>query len=646
MNSDLKIPSTNLQDFSNLNKTIMKNFNYLVLLLIIGNSFMASAQNSKQRKADRLYNDLAYVEAVEVYKELIDKDFNTTYNKQQIADSYSKLRRPEDAVVYYADVVEQPNISPEYYFKYAQALRGIKRYDESRTWLKKYKESGGNTSEVNEMLSDDLSKINLKDEYTLEKAKFNSDFSDFGAYEKNGITYLISARNDGMSKSKKIYAWNGEPYLDVYIVKDDKVTPLQGDVNTVLHDGPITISNDGKYMYFTRNNYNNNKEGKRDKNANNNLKLYRATNQNGSWKDVIELPFNNNNYSIRHPSLSPDDKTLYFASEMPGGKGGTDLYKVEITGDNTYGSTINLGDNINTSLDEAFPFLTPDNELYFSSNGHLGLGLMDVFKTDLNDANAEIVNLGAPINSSKDDFAYFQKSELNTGWVSSNRDGINDDVYGFNLLKPLVLKGTVTDDVNNQPIANATIRLMGEDDTQFAFLETDQDGKYQTSISRDMKYPFEAKHIEYIEKTGEISSFDLGVKEELIYNIKLSPVADVEYLAEINNIYFDFDKSNIRPDAATELDKLVELMTDKYPQLVIEIGSHTDFRGSDAYNEGLALRRADATYKYLVEHGISADRIVAHKGFGEKQPAVDCDNCNAKQHQLNRRSMFKVVKMK
>ncbi|SDS64903.1 WD40-like Beta Propeller Repeat [Gillisia sp. Hel1_33_143] len=624
----------------------MKNFNYLILLLIIGNSFIASAQNSKQRKADRLYNDLAYLEAVDIYKELIEKDFNTAYNKQQLADSYSKLRRPEDAVYYYTDVVKQADVSPEYYFKFAQALRGVKRYDESRTWLAKYQETGKNTSDVKELLSDDMSKIKNRDDYTLEKAKFNSDLSDFGAYEKNGVTYLISARNEAMPKNKKVYSWNGEPFLDIYIVKDEMVSPISGDVNSVLHDGPLSITNDGKYLYFTRNNYINNKEGKKDKKSTNNLKIYRATNLNGSWKEVVELPFNDNEYSVGHPSLSSDNKSLYFTSDMPGGQGGTDIYKVEITGDNTYGVPVNLGKEINTSLDEAFPFLTTENILYFSSNGHLGLGLMDIFKTDLNTTSLEITNLGAPINSSKDDFAYFQKSEENTGWIASNRDGINDDVYEFNLLKPLVLKGTVTDDVNNLPIANATIRLMGSDNSQFAFLETDNDGKYTTIISRDTKYPFEAKHIEYTEKSGEISSFDLGNKEELIYDIQLSPIPDVEYLAEINNIYFDFDKSNIRKDAATELDKLVALMTEKYPNLVIEIGSHTDFRGSDAYNEALAIRRAESTYNYLVSHGIAPERIVAYKGYGEKQPAVKCDTCNSKQHQLNRRSMFKVVKMK
>ena len=135
-------------------------------------------------------------------------------------------------------------------------------------------------------------------------------------------------------------------------------------------------------------------------------------------------------------------------------------------------------------------------------------------------------------------------------------------------------------------------------------------------------------------------------EEELVYNIQLDPIEDVEYLAEINNIYFDFDKSNIRPDAAKELDKLIDLMTNKYPDLVIEIGSYTDQRGTDKYNEGLSERRADSTYKYLVDHGISPDRIVKHKGYGETDPAVDCDHCTEKQYQLNRRSMFKVVKMK
>jgi len=622
----------------------MKNFNYLILLLFIGNSFMVSAQNAKQKKADRLFNDLAYIEAVEVYKELIEKDYNTTYNNQKLGDSYMKLSSPENAVFYYADALKASDITSEYYFKYAQALRGVKRYDESREWLQKYRDSNGKSAVVDEMLSKDISDFKIKEKYILEKAAFNSDYSDFGAFEKDGKIYFVSARDEGSSRKSKIYSWNGEPFLDVYQLEAGKVSPVPGDVNTMLHDGSLCITKDGKTMYFTRNNYLNNKKGKPDKDKINNLKIYRASNVNGNWGNVVELPFNNDSYSVGHPALSPDEKTLYFTSDMPNGFGGTDIYKVEITGDNSYGTSVNLGNIINTGMDESFPFVTEENALFFSSNGHLGLGLMDIFKADLAKMPIEVENLGATVNSNMDDFAYFQKDQINTGYFASNRD-TSDDIYGFNLLKPLMLKGKVTDMVNQSPIPLATVRLMDENDKQIAFLETDQEGNYQTEINRDTKYPIEAKHIKYQEKTGAVNSFNTDDKEELVYNIALSPIEDVEYLAEIDNIYFDFDKSNIRADAAKELDKLVELMKNEYPELVIEIGSHTDIRGSNEYNEGLSQRRAKSTYDYLVSKGISPERIQAYKGYGETKPAIACDRCTSKDHQLNRRSMFSVVKM-
>jgi len=623
----------------------MKNFNYLILLLFIGNSFMVPAQNAKQKKADRLFNDLAYIEAVEVYKELIENDFNAGYNNQKLGDSYMKLRSPENAKFYYADALKAENVSPEYYFKYAQALRGVKRYDESREWLQKYRDSNGKSAVVDGMLSKDISDFKIKEKYTLEKADFNSNFSDFGAFEKDGKIYFVSARDEGMSRKSKIYSWNGEPFLDVYQLEAGKITPVPGDINTILHDGPISITKDGKTLYFTRNNYLNNKKGKPDTDKTNNLKIYRASNVNGNWQNVVELPFNNDSHSVGHPALSPDEKTLYFVSDMPAGMGGTDIYKIEILGDNRYGVPANMGNLINTSMDESFPFVTECNVLYFSSNGHLGLGMMDIFKADLVKMAIEVENLGATVNSNMDDFAYFQKGENNTGYFASNREGASDNIYGFNLLKPLMLKGKVTDMVNQSPIPLATLRLMDENDKQIAFLETDQDGNYQIEINRDTKYPIEAKHIKYQEKTGTVNSFNLDDKDELIYNFALSPIEDVDYLAEIDNIYFDFDKSNIRADAAKELDKLVDMMKNEYPELVIEIGSHTDFRGSNQYNEALAQRRAKSTYEYLISKGISPERIQDYKGYGETKPAIACDRCTATEHQLNRRSMFSVVKM-
>jgi len=318
----------------------MKKLNYLILLLFIGNSFMASAQNGKQKKADRLYDDLAYIEAVDVYKELIEKDFNTTYNQSKLGDSYLKLSSPENAVFYYAEAVKDTSISPEYYFKYAQALRGVKRYDESKEWLRKYSTAGKNKAEVDELLSKDIADFKIKDNYTLDKVAFNSGYSDFGAYEHNGVTYLVSARDGGMSKKNKVYSWNGEPFLDVYQLgaNSETVSSVSGDINTVLHEGPLAITKDGKYMYFTRNNYLNKKEGKKLKDETNNLKLYRATNNNNTWGDVMELPFNETEYSVGNPSLSSDGKTLYFVSDMPNGFGGADLYKVEIMENNVWES--------------------------------------------------------------------------------------------------------------------------------------------------------------------------------------------------------------------------------------------------------------------------------------------------------------------
>ena len=620
----------------------MKN-SYFLFLILLTCSISMQAQSGKQKKADRLYHDFAYLEATEVYKELIEKDYNVTYNSKKLGDAYMMLRSPENAVHYYGDVIEDSTISPEYYYKYAQALRGVKRYDESRTWLKKYLESGNRSDEVETMI--EKSEFKSKATYKLEASDFNSEVSDFGVFVKDDKVYFVSARALGVDVKEKTYSWNGEPFLDIYVMdrNSGEVTPVAGDINTKLHDGPAVISPDGNTMYFTRNNYINNKEGKRDKEKTNHLKLYSATKAGKQWTNVQELPFNSNEYSVGHPSLSADGRTLYFTSDMPNGMGGTDIYKVSIAENGSFGSPENLGAPVNTEFDESFPFMDTDGTLYFSSNGHAGLGLFDIFRQT---ENGEVENVGEPVNSSMDDFAYFQVADSKEGYISTNRGGASDDIYVFNKLNPLVLKGQVTDAVNGNPIPQATVRIMDENNQQMAFLETDSDGNYKTEVARDKTFPVEAKEIEYETFEGQVNTSNTDDKDELVYDIQLDPVKDVEYLAEIDNIYFDFDKSNIRPDAAKELDKLVDLMQHEYPDLVIEIGSHTDRRGTNAYNEKLAERRAKSTYDYLISKGIAPERIVEYKGYGETKPAIDCDRCTEKEHQLNRRSMFKVVKMK
>lgn len=623
------------------------NKNYFLLFIFICQSFVFSAQSGKQKKADRLYENFAYTKAIDVYRELLEMEYNKDYNQRKLADSYLQLRDPERAVALYAEVVQQPEISPEYYYKYAQVLRGVREYEESRNWLQKYQQEGKNLNLVKNHLNED--EINIfpgLETFRVLPVQFNSGFSDFGAYENKGVIYFTSARAKG-AKNPKIYDWNGEPFLDVYTSsKSDTVQSLSGDVNSIRHEGPLVISEDGKTMYFTRNNYINNKNGKKDKDNVNHLKIYKASLVDGNWTNIHELPFNNNNYSVGHPALSKDGKMLYFASEAPGGFGGSDLYKVNIEND-IFGTPENLGPHINTAGNEVFPFASEDAKLYFSSDGHKGFGMLDIFVIDL-ESQKNLYNLGEPVNSNLDDFSFSVSSEeTSEGFIASNRPGGQggDDIYKMKMLAPLMLKGTVTDSINGKPIAKATIRLMDENSNQIAFLETDSLGFYQKEIRRDFMYPIEAKHIKYDQKSGTVNSFNMDEQTELIYDIELSPINDVEYLAEINKIYFDFDRHNIRADAAAELDKLVNLMKHEYPGLVIEIGSHTDFRGSIEYNRKLADRRALSTYNYLISKGISPKRIVTYKGYGELEPDVDCDTCSEKQHQLNRRSIFNVVRM-
>ena len=622
------------------------NKKYFLLLLLVFPVLSLSAQSGKQKKADRLYDDFAYTKAIELYKDLLEKDYNTAANTEKLADAYYQLRDPENAVQYYALAVDQPDVSPEIYYRYAQMLRGIREYDKSREWLKKYQEEGKNPKQVEELLNDgEIAVYDGLETFRVKPAPFNSQFSDFGTFITADAVYFVSARANADTKTK-IYDWTGEPFLDIYKTSGSSVVPVTGDVNTIRHEGPLTISADGKTMYFTRNNYLNNRNGKKDREDVNHLKIYRASWQNGKWDNIEELPFSNDSYSVGHPSLSTDGRTLYFASEAPGGLGGSDIYKVSLD-NGTFGTPENMGPKVNTPGNEVFPFIAKNGNLYFSSDGHKGYGLLDVFVLTA-EMPEKVQNLGEPVNSSLDDFAFsYAAEDESKGYVSSNRPGGQggDDIYEMNIFAPLLLKGRVTDSINKKPIAKANIRLMDESNRQIAFLETDEQGNYSVEVARDQRFPIEAKHIKYDTKTGEVNTSGMDNKTEMVYNIELSPVNDVEYLAEINKIYFDFDKSNIRPDAAAELDKLVDLMKNEYPDLVIEIGSHTDKRGSIAYNKKLAERRAQSTFDYLISQGIQPERIVTYKGYGEEKPDVDCDRCSEEQHQLNRRSIFKVVKM-
>ncbi|MFP2996738.1 OmpA family protein [Spongiivirga sp. MCCC 1A20706] len=638
----------------------MRNHTLITGLLLITSVSLINAQYGRQRRADAMFNSFAYAKAITSYQDMIDNNYNTDYAKRKIADAYTLLRDPENAVKYYADVVQQKDIDPTYYLRYAQALRGIKKYKESRNWLKKYRETAkGKVGNVERMIKNDkfVDEIyQAKQRYEITESPYNSAFSDFGAYTHDSVTYIASTRDDS-GLIKRLYGWNLQPFLDIYKTEIDTsgtaiLTKISGDVNTKVHEGSMTISADGNTMYFTRTNYLN-KKGK-DENGISNLKIYRATKVDGKWDNIIELPFNSDDFSTGHPTLSKDGKTLYFASDSKEGFGGSDLYKVSILENGSYSTPENLGDTINTPLNELFPFIHENGTLFFSSDGHQGLGQLDIFATIQDDMGkvVDILNLGLPVNSNKDDFSYYLAPDGINGFISSNRIGGtgDDDIYSFVRIPQITLNGTVTDIVNQEPIANAMVKIMDESNEVFATVQTDKNGYYEYDVDMDTQYNIEASAPKYISQTKTLFTKKPESGYSLTLDFELEPIKKLEVLADIdiNKIYFDFDRYNIRRDAGKELDKVVDLMINKYPEMIIAIGSHTDSRGADAYNLRLSQNRALATYRYLTKKGVPKNRIENYQGFGEMELITPCDDgqkCSEEEHELNRRSEFAVVQM-
>ncbi|KAA5821127.1 OmpA family protein [Algibacter amylolyticus] len=619
-------------------------------------------QQRKQKRADTLFNKFSFVKAAKLYRELVQDNYNRNYATRKLADSYALLRDPRNASRYYKSAVKQKDVPVEYYYKYAQSLRGMKKYDESQIWLQRYKDSGGvvDTDDFSKDLNFITSVFGAKQQYFLDRVRFNSKYSDFGAFEHDGLVYFASSRDEGVA-IKRLYGWDEQPFLDIYVTKAgskrnvDHTAKLKGDINSIYHDGPVTITKDGKTMYFSRNNFKDDIELK-DKNGLTNMKIYRATKVDSLWTNVEDLSINSDDYSTQHAALNVDETKLYFTSDRPGTHGGSDIWTADIAPDGSLGNIQNLGDVVNTEKAEGFPFINNEGVLFFSSDGHTGLGLLDIYaaiKGEDEESIVDVINLGVPVNSNKDDFAFSMNQNGITGYFASNRQGGrgSDDIYAFHREPALHVEGVVTDAINTFPIVGAKITLFDENDNQIAFMETDDNGYFQINIDRNQDYKIVANQDKYIEDYREFTSKDLQTELTSIgANLLLNPVQDVVKLAEIdlNTIYFNFDSHIIRADAEAQLNKIVSLMQNDYPEMVIRIESHTDSRGTLSYNDKLSIDRANSTYEYLISKGIDPSRITEHQGFGERKLTNGCQDgqkCEEKQHQLNRRTQFIVVKM-
>lgn len=648
----------------------MKKIIYTTLVFII--SLNNYAQKVKEAKANKEYEKYAYVDAIKTYERLFEKGYKSVEMLQNLGNAYYFKADLESAAKWYTELFAlTQDLDAEYYYRYAQSLKGIKDYKKADAMLAKFNEKSGNDSrgQLAANQKDYLAQIKKNSgRYTLENAGINSDKSDYGsAFYKNKVIFA-SARDTAGFGSRK-HAWTGESFTNLYgSVIGDRGTLSDAQrfgkkLNSKFHESTPVFTKDGKTVYFTRNNFLNGKKGK-DADRVTLLKIYKATLDGDEWTEITELPFNSDQYNVAHPALSSDEKTLYFASNMPGTIGQSDIFKVTINSDGTFGTPVNLGKTINTEGRETFPFVSADNELYFASDGHPGLGGLDVFVSEeMNDGTYKSVqNVGEPLNSSKDDFGYLIDAKSRIGYVTSNRDGGqgSDDIYRFQETKKLeceqLLAGVVTDQETGAVIANAKVTLEDQNHKVIKELITDSEGKFDFGmVACGTKFYLITQRPEYTTKeTATITAEETGktfVPIELEKAVKKVTVGDdVAKAFGIKIIYFDLDKSFIRPDAAFELSKILDLMNEN-PTMEIDVRSHTDCRQTAAYNAALSDRRAKSTIAWLVSKGIAKSRLTG-KGYGESQLVNDCgceptnqSDCSEEQHQANRRSEFIITKL-
>ncbi len=613
---------------------------------------------------DKKFDGYAYIDAIKTYERVAKKGYKSEELFKKLGDAYYFNSEFENAAKWYGEMFAMnPSPAAEYYYRYAQCLKSIGETDKANKILDefnaKYKNDSRGILYRNDRNYLDQIKAN-SGRYKIEGAGINSKYSDYGSFIYDNKIYFASARDTGNFSQRK-HKWTGEYFTNIYNANLDaetgmpsKVNKIKSELNGRFHEATPVFTKDGKTVYFTRNNYVDGKKGK-DANKITLVKIYKATLQDGKWKNITPLPFTSDNYSTAHPSLSPDEKTLYFASDMPGSVGQSDIYKVNINEGN-FDTPQNLGKVINTEGKETFPYVTNENEIYFSSDGHPGLGGLDVFvgQIENNGTISDIQNLGNDINSPQDDFAYIIDPVTRKGYFSSNKDGGlgSDDIYSFletRRLKCLQeLEGVITDAQTGEILPDSKVTLYENMEIKNS-VAADIQGKYSFSVECGKTYYVRAEKPEYstkevsitIPKTTGKTNLPIALERSIC---KVAIGDDLGKCFGIKMIYFDLDKSNIRTEAALDLEKILDVLN-QFPTMKLDIRSHTDSRASFKYNEALSDRRAKSTIEWLVQNGVAKNRLTG-RGYGETQLVNRCsDNvkCTEEEHQMNRRSEFIVT---
>lgn len=733
-----------------MRKTSIKIF-FITLSFISLNVF--AQKDNKERKADKLFNQYSFYSAIELYKKV---DSLSLSGQRNLAMSYKNTNQIKSSVETFDNIVSSAGAQSEDYFNYSSVLRLSGDYKKSEIWMSEFKKVSPNDKRAISYENEESKLPNmLKDEgrYRITHLNINTSYQEFGpAYYKDRIVF--ASTREGVKTIERRYNWNNMPFLDLYMAdrsNDQLQNPqaLNKPLNKKFHEGPASFNSDGNYMAFTRNNY-------EDKSKDGKIKLkifFSSLNKQGEWDKEESFKLNNSEYSVGHPCLSGDGKTMYFSSDMPGGVGGVDVYRIEKKQDGSWGDPINLGTSINTEANEMFPYYREElGVIFFASNGHLGLGGLDVFVSPINGDGkfTKVLNAGAPLNTRFDDFGLIVNENMSKGYFSSNREGGSgdDDIYYFELLKPFSFGKTITGvakDKNGNVLSGVLVSLTDASGDIFQTATTSKDGKYKFSVDPDKEFKLKGSLSEYLdgnntantkstqdevvsylimEKDPGLSLYALvtdkktglpleGVKITLIdnqtskqtnfltpasgdlrqllfdkkvndkgsFNIVMErqgyftktlmyettfhkpgqydihakldlsmdvEVKDLSEMIQINPINFDLNKFNIRADAATELNKIIDVMN-KYPNLVVELGSHTDCRATEKYNESLSDKRAKASANYIKAKVTNPERIYG-KGYGESKLLNNCgcegnvkSDCSEEEHAKNRRTEFKVI---
>ncbi len=740
-------------------------------LIVIGSLLLtvqvATAQSGKLRKADNYFKTLSFAAAADKYEGLIGSEVDSPEMQSKLAYSYFRTDRFDEAEKTYAKVVGHAPAAEDLY-RYSQVLKINGKYAESDAWMTKF---AALKPEDERSQSFNAQKKYLEQiaatapQFTIRNWKNNSEFTDFGAYpsmDQNRL-YFLSTRSE-RSMVHNHWTWNNDRFLELHVaamdankeVVSDAVLPKS--VNSRFHEGPICFYPNGKWVIYTRNNIDK-KNRRKDQQGIQNLKMYLADVVNGKWVNEREFIHNSREYSVGHPSFSADGQWMYFSSDKPGGHGGADIYKVSVTENATFGDPVNLGKAVNTEGQEMFPWVSHDGHLFFSSDGLTGLGGLDLFVW-LSDKGSftEVINCGAGLNSSYDDFALTTLKDGKEGYFSSNRPGGKggDDIYQFVQLTPfnlgILVKGH-TKDKSNGVLAGTPVYLYDATTRKLDSLVSDATGYFEFRLKRDADYRLLAQKTDYFDgkapvstqnlpaatrelnqdlvlekdpgfalltlvrdaQTGELLDSvkveikDVRTGQQVVSNLtddkgevfqslasnklgdvlnytiqlsrpgyltkevrhtlaltqpgvielhkaldltmdKLEAGIDLATVIDIKPIYFDLGKYAIRKDAAVELDKIVKVMKE-YPTMVIELGSHTDCRGSIASNEKLSDNRAKASAAYIKARIPNPERIYG-KGYGESKLKNGCacegpvkSTCSEAEHQQNRRTEFIIQKM-